>query len=172
MQSDSEGKHLWKFGHKKAKFFSNKDLKRYQQKLLEIKSKHEKDESFRISHSYFSSSEKESYPDNIFAKFGGFRCSKHGQVHSWHLLWDPNLSNDEFWSFLNNDCIEEDFKTKSKSIQRQIVHEFPEYFNLVDSGPVDVNISTEAEKKVDKTQTYEEEEYDEKREYFDDIFYD
>jgi hypothetical protein len=174
MNSYPEGKHVWTFGRRKGTELSEKDLKRYQKKLLEIKARHEKDEAFRITHSYFSSPEKlngENPNDNVFAKFGNFHCSAHGKVYDWRLLWNPNLSDEQSWSFLNNDCIEEDFKRKSKVIQRQIVQEFPEYFNLVDSGPVPVDIADDKENNRAKPQVFDEE-FDEKRDYFDDIIYD
>jgi hypothetical protein len=179
MNNMSEGKHTWKFAHRFDQKLTDKELKRYQKKLEEIRDRYEQDETFRMSNSYFNSPEKLDDQaisgENVFARFGNFYCDQHNASHNWHLLWNPNLSEDPYWSVLDNDCIEDSFKQKSKLIQSEIVHDFPQYFNLVDGGgdPVRVNIAeNKSEKNAAKVDEKDEFYYDDHRSFFDDVIYD
>jgi hypothetical protein len=78
-------------------------LARYQQKLLEIRSKYRADEATNDTFSFYHDiSEETSQPpenrtnfkkptDNIFAYFLFYPAKKFNETNDWFLYWNPNL---------------------------------------------------------------------------------
>ena len=139
----------WIFNFRHEKKMNDETLDRYHQKLLELKSKYQDDHLLKQSFLKHG---------NVFAKFATSPCLKHGdQRHWWHLLCNPNLKGEEensfAWSILDNECVEKEFKVKSKEIQNELVKEFPEFFQLKDGQ---VNRSEEGSNKTRSSSFYEE----------------
>ena len=127
----SEGKHLWRFVFRSRRM-SEHDLKRYQNMLEEIRKETEGDAALRAQYKPVNEER------NVFVKFGDFKCmEKHANeqlAHGWRLFWNPNETSDsDLLSFLDNNCVEAEFKVKSKLIQKRIVDEFGNYFHLIDN---------------------------------------
>lgn len=123
----------WVFEHI-DKEMSNEVLQKYQNKLIMIREKYEKDLIFLRGCNFHK---KQSPPDhNVFALFQ-YDCKKHVKKCSgWSLLWNPNLGmgkeGNRLKSCMHNCCAPWEYQNVSKKIQSELAKEFPADFNFVD----------------------------------------
>jgi hypothetical protein len=68
------------FAFNETEKLSEHDLKRYQEKLLDIKSRFEDDDKLEASFGPLEKLNHHHSNENIFASFGNLSCSKHDQV--------------------------------------------------------------------------------------------
>ncbi|RMZ97418.1 hypothetical protein BpHYR1_019261 [Brachionus plicatilis] len=122
---------LWRFNFRNVSMKED-DLKSYQHKLLEIREKYRK----RVDNVTGCGFYEGVLPpkDNIFASFK-FECKRHHPPCSgWYLIWNPNLdtNNSKLNGSLHNHCTLWQYKSVSKKIQLELVHDFGRYFDMFD----------------------------------------
>lgn len=122
---------LWKFNCRNLPMEEN-ELKKYQQKLLEIRDKYKKRvDNVTGCHFYEGNLPPK---DNIFASFL-YECKRHHPSCSgWFLIWNPNLEigKSKCQSSLHNHCTLWQYKSVSKKIQLDLVKDFGKYFDMFD----------------------------------------
>jgi hypothetical protein len=164
-----KSKNMWEFTFNSDQKLVEQELKKYQEKLKNIRSKYVDDDVwkafFRTTEEWLNKSGSRN--DNVFARFGNEYCAMHGTVHYWHLLWNPNLSDETSWSSLSDDCFDSRFKVESKLIQAEIAETFPRHFKLIDTA-----VDSSSIQSSNNSHAFNRSFYEETRDYLDEIYFD